>query len=183
MKGPNLGSARAGLFSKDVGSGTLCRVHVAFGGAVFAFASALPVSVSIVACNGGRGAQVTTVRVERPQADAGHLDVVDGGPPESLEPTPSSRIGPSYQRCDVLHGRVFTCSGPADGPTVIEQGGTFRGCDVQNGRLVSCGGWASGIVPVFDGETFRACRVDDGRVIGCMGPFDGNAVLERGPPR
>jgi hypothetical protein len=65
---------------------------------------------------------------------------------------------------------------------VLDQGGTFRGCDLENGRLVSCGGWASGIVPVFDGGLFRACRVEHGRVIGCMGPYDGNAVLERGPP-
>lgn len=181
MKGPNLGSARTALFSRDVGSCTPCRVHVAFRGLAFAFA--LSSSATLVACREGGGARVTTVRVERPQADAGHLEVVDAGPPESFEPrpTPAGR-GPSYQRCDILHGRVFTCSGPADGRGVLDQGGTFRGCDLENGRLVSCGGWASGIVPVFDGESFRACRIDHGRVTACMGPYDGNAVLERGPP-
>ena len=180
--GPNLGSARTGPFSRDVGSSTPCRVHVAFRGFVFAFALSSPVTV--VACREGRGAPITTVRVERPTADAGHLEVVDSGPSESAETAMDrSRGGASYQRCDILHGRVFTCSGPADGRGVLDQKGTFRGCDLENGRLVSCGGWASGIVPVFDGETFRACRIDHGRVTACMGPYDGNAVLERGPPR
>lgn len=181
MPCPNRSVERTGLSLRNVGSSTPCRVHVAFRGDVFVLA--LFVSVTTLACGQGRGAQVTTVQVERPQADAGHLEVVDASPTEALEPAQArAQRRSSFQRCDILHGRVFTCSGPADGRVVLDQDGTFRGCDLRDGRLVSCGGWASGIVPVFDGETFRACRIDHGRVTGCMGPYDGNAVLERGPP-
>ena len=49
------------------------------------------------------------------------------------------------------------------------------------GRVLGCGGWASGVVPVFDGGLYVGCRIEHGRVVGCFGPFDGQAVIERGP--
>lgn len=118
-------------------------------------------------------------------ADAGHLEILDSGKVDDLaRPVVPSRspAGVAFFRCDVVRGRVLTCSGGAEGAAVLEQDdGLFRGCDLAAGRILSCGGWASGVVPVFDAGLYVGCRVEHGRVVGCFGPFDGQAVIERGP--
>jgi hypothetical protein len=111
------------------------------------------------------------------------LDIVDSGKGPESDPEVQGRTVPgSFFRCDVIHGRVFTCSAWADGRAVLQQeDGIFRGCDLAAGRLLGCGGWASGVVPVFDGGVYLACHIEHGRVMDCRGLFDGPAIVERGP--
>jgi hypothetical protein len=135
--------------------------------------------VVVFGCGGGREPAIVVLPKNLPES--GGLDIVDSGKAmESDREVLGQSLPSSFLRCDVIRGRLFACSGAAEGRAVLEQDdGIFRGCDLAAGRLLGCGGWASGVVAVFDGGLYLACHVEHGRVLECRGPYDGPTVVER----
>lgn len=142
---------------------------------------ALFVLVTIaLGCGPSREPATIELRPSAPRA-ATKLDVEDAGiAPSPPEPPVDTRGLGAFVQCDVVHGRILACAGPAEGAAVVEQpDGTFRGCDLAHGAVVSCGGHAGGIAAVFDGRGYLQCRLVHGHVAECLGPYDGPAVVER----
>ena len=134
---------------------------------------------ALASCGGPREAQ--TIELLRPAPKAApKLDVEDAGVAQEPEPAINALTGARYVQCDIVHGQVLACAGPAEGRAVLEQpDGTFRGCDVTHGAVVTCGAHGGGLVAVFQGQVFLACRIAQGRIAGCLGLFEGPAVVEQ----
>jgi len=123
----------------------------------------------------------STVELARPAPRATKkLEVEGAGAVASPPVEEPPRVSGAYVTCDLVHGQVLACAGPAEGRAVLEQAdGTFRGCDLSHGIVTTCGAHGGGVVAVLAGPGYLACRIAQGRVAGCYGPFDGPAVVER----